>query len=58
MNCFDFVWLTILLTEEGLERWRDVYEYVYKYIRLMEKDGIQEWIFKEIQMMNKIGFDF
>ncbi len=48
----------ISLTEEGFAEWRDVAAHVFQYIREVRQRGIEEWRFRENQILSEIGFRF
>lgn len=48
----------ISLTESGFERWQDVGAYVFQYIREIRQRGIEEWRFKENQVLSEIDYRF
>ena len=48
----------ISLTEEGYQNWDQVTGYVFQYIREVRKRGIEEWRFKENQILAEIEYRF
>ncbi|ORE08646.1 hypothetical protein BCV72DRAFT_203143 [Rhizopus microsporus var. microsporus] len=55
---FEFMRISIDLTEEGLNRYKDVVVIVFKYIDLLKKKGIQSRIFEEVQSLASLAFRF
>lgn len=49
---------TINLTESGLEQVMDVIGLIYQYIAMLQKVGLQEWVFKELQAISEMEFRF
>ncbi|PIA59677.1 hypothetical protein AQUCO_00400519v1 [Aquilegia coerulea] len=50
--------MCIHLTDSGLEKVYDVIGIVYQYIKLLQQISPQNWIFKELQDIGKIEFEF
>lgn len=48
----------IQLSDEGLDQYKRVVEMVFQYINMLRREGPQEWIFREIQQMDQIDFDW
>lgn len=46
------------LTDQGMANWISVADIIFKYVRLLEARGPQEWIFEELKQMGRIDFDF
>lgn len=55
---FDFFKISIDLTKEGVSNYESIIEIVFSYIEIIKKDGLQEWIFKEIRQLENINFRF
>lgn len=47
MELFSFIGVKIELTEQGLENYEKVLQLIFKYIEIIKKKGVQEWIFNE-----------
>lgn len=50
--------ITIQLTEDGLTQQHKVVALVYKMIRILKREGINEWRYKEQQQLGNIDFRF
>jgi secreted Zn-dependent insulinase-like peptidase len=50
--------LNISLTEEGFRHVSDIVAYVFQYLRLLESEGVEGWIFDEQQKLAEISFEF
>lgn len=50
--------IAVTLTPEGLENWEEVAELVFSTIELLEREGIQPWIYEEANQINEIAFQF
>ena len=50
--------ITVTLTEKGVKKYERVMELVFSYIEMLRKHKIQEYTFKENQMMAQIDFDY
>lgn len=46
------------LTDSGVQKVEQIIGYTLHYIENLKKNGIQEWVFNEIQLINKIKFDY
>ena len=57
INLFTKMQVSIKLTKKGLEMYRDVCEILFKYLNILKDKGIQKYIFKEKQYINKLKFD-
>ncbi|KAI7895156.1 Metalloenzyme, LuxS/M16 peptidase-like protein [Mucor mucedo] len=55
---FEFMRISVDLTEEGLTHYQDVILTVFKYINLLKKDGVQSRIFEEVQSLASLAFRF
>eukprot|EP01121_Diplochlamys_sp_Union-15-3_P012400 TRINITY_DN3708_c0_g1_i4.p1 TRINITY_DN3708_c0_g1~~TRINITY_DN3708_c0_g1_i4.p1 ORF type:complete len:951 (+),score=168.25 TRINITY_DN3708_c0_g1_i4:43-2895(+) len=55
---FSFFKVSLDLTEEGINFIEDIITSIYQYIKLIKKDGIQQWIFQEMKQLAEIGFRF
>ncbi|KAI9266092.1 Metalloenzyme, LuxS/M16 peptidase-like protein [Sporodiniella umbellata] len=55
---FEFMRISVDLTEEGLSRYQDVMFAVFKYIELLKKQGVQQSIFEEVQSLASLAFRF
>ena len=53
-----FFSVSIRLTEEGLEKYREVVKIVFQYIALVKETPPQEWIFEEAKGMSEVDFRF
>ncbi len=54
-SCFT---ITIELTNNGLEHIHDIIEIIFAYIKLLQKDGVQQWIYDEIETVSQCSFRF
>jgi secreted Zn-dependent insulinase-like peptidase len=52
------LYLGINLTQEGLEHTDDIIDIIFQYIRLMQKSGVQKWLFEEQQQMANLRFRY
>ncbi|WP_390617862.1 insulinase family protein [Maricurvus nonylphenolicus] len=50
--------ISIQLTEDGLKQHHKVVAVVYKMIRILKREGINEWRYKEQQQLGNIDFRF
>eukprot|EP00177_Eucheuma_denticulatum_P003195 GFKZ01005765.1.p1 GENE.GFKZ01005765.1~~GFKZ01005765.1.p1 ORF type:complete len:989 (+),score=151.19 GFKZ01005765.1:159-3125(+) len=57
MTFGDFL-VSITLTKEGVDHINDVVAVVYDYIRMLRKEGIKEWLFKEEAKVGETAFRF
>ena len=48
----------ISLTDEGLRHVSEIVGYVFQYIRLLETQGVKQWIFDEQRTLAELGFEF
>ncbi|RHZ61222.1 hypothetical protein Glove_349g91 [Diversispora epigaea] len=55
---FSFFEVTISLTPEGLDNYREVIKVVFQYIKMIQESSIQEWIFRENQDILNIEYRF
>ncbi|EIE83827.1 hypothetical protein G6F46_002708 [Rhizopus delemar] len=55
---FEFMRISVDLTEEGLNRYRDVIFTIFKYINLLKQEGVQQRIFEEVQSLASLAFRF
>ncbi|KAI9321267.1 Metalloenzyme, LuxS/M16 peptidase-like protein [Dichotomocladium elegans] len=55
---FEFLRISIDLTEEGLRCYEDVVVCVFQYIELLRRAGVQESIFNEVQSLASLAFRF
>jgi insulysin len=46
------------LTPAGLESWYQIVETVFQYLKYIETNGPQEWIWQELANMSKLNFRF
>ncbi|KAL6628157.1 a-pheromone processing metallopeptidase-like protein Ste23 [Neocallimastix sp. 'constans'] len=53
---FDNFKIEISLTEKGLSNYEEVIEIVFQYIEMLKKEGVQEWIYNELETMSKCIF--
>eukprot|EP01101_Sappina_pedata_P000854 TRINITY_DN11001_c0_g1_i1.p1 TRINITY_DN11001_c0_g1~~TRINITY_DN11001_c0_g1_i1.p1 ORF type:complete len:972 (+),score=420.53 TRINITY_DN11001_c0_g1_i1:59-2917(+) len=54
----EFFKTSVEMTEEGLKNWEGVVAIVFGYIRMLESQGPQEWIYEEVRKMTQIDFDY
>ena len=50
--------VNISLTQEGLNHTDEISEQLFAYIQVMQKDGVQQWVFDELQQLSKMQFAF
>ena len=50
--------LTVVLTKAGFENLEDVLAAVFSYLKMMERVGVSERIFKEIKEIEDLDFEF
>ncbi|GLT80672.1 hypothetical protein SLA2020_520990 [Shorea laevis] len=50
--------MSIHLTDSGLEKIYDIVGYVYQYLKLLRQLSPQEWIFKELEDIGNMEFNF
>lgn len=50
--------VSITLTKEGVDHVDDIVAVVYDYIRMLRKEGIKEWLFKEEASVGQTAFRF
>ncbi len=50
--------VNISLTPEGFERYREVVDLSFQYLRMIRQAGVQPWVFAEEQQLNDIAFRF
>jgi insulysin len=50
--------IDIQLTQKGLDRYLDVIQYCFSYIRLLREKGIPDHTFREIQRMAELDFTY
>ncbi|KRZ08336.1 Insulin-degrading enzyme [Trichinella zimbabwensis] len=55
---FWFFSIDVEVTESGLEHVDDIAQLVFEYISLVRTEGVQEWIHRECEDLNKIEFRF
>ena len=50
--------LSLVLTDEGHEHFKEVLETIFSYINMLRREGPQKRIFEEIQEIENINFRF
>ena len=50
--------VNISLTQEGLNHIDEISEQLFAYIQVIQKDGVQQWVFDELQQLSKMQFAF
>ncbi|CAF1145140.1 unnamed protein product [Adineta steineri] len=55
---FNFFYVYLELTIEGLGRWEKIIHIVYQYIAMLRKEGPKEWIFDERKNLKAMHFQF
>ncbi|KRZ92119.1 Insulin-degrading enzyme, partial [Trichinella sp. T8] len=55
---FWFFNIDVEVTESGLRHVDDIAQLVFEYISLVRNEGVQEWIHRECENLNKIEFRF
>jgi insulysin len=58
MSTNSFVEIDIVLTDEGMKHHLDIYNLIYKYIDLLKREGVKEWIYDECRQLSDVGFRF
>ncbi|ORX72599.1 hypothetical protein BCR32DRAFT_237726 [Anaeromyces robustus] len=53
---FDNFKIEISLTEKGLSNYEEIIEIVFQYIEMLKREGVQEWIYNEMEIMSKCSF--
>ena len=53
---FSIFQLSVILTVKGLVQWMRVTAIVYQYIHMLKEEGIQKWVFDELQQLGQIEF--
>ncbi|KAL7274797.1 metalloprotease [Rhizina undulata] len=53
-----FFYITVKLTEEGLENYEEVVKTVFQYINIVKTTPVQEWVMRELQAVAAIDFKF
>ncbi len=57
-SLFTLLQVTVVLTAKGLANWVQVVTAVVQYLTLMKREGPQEWIFRELQRIAQLEYDF
>ncbi|KAH6579183.1 hypothetical protein BASA60_003367 [Batrachochytrium salamandrivorans] len=55
---FEFMRISVELTESGLENYEEIIEIIFQYISLIKNSPIEEWIFHECQALSSMAFRF
>ncbi|KAF7727647.1 Insulinase (Peptidase M16) [Apophysomyces ossiformis] len=55
---FEFLRISVDLTEEGLAHYEDVIVNIFSYIELLKKTGVREPTFREVQSLASLAFRF
>ncbi|KAI9477913.1 MAG: Metalloenzyme, LuxS/M16 peptidase-like protein [Benjaminiella poitrasii] len=55
---FEFMRISVDLTEQGLTHYQDVILAIFMYINLLKKEGVQSRIFEEVQSLASLAFRF
>jgi insulysin len=55
---FEFMTISIDLTEEGFAHRYEVVEYAFQYIELLKRSKPQEWVYNELKNMGEIQFQY
>ncbi|KAG0170307.1 Insulinase (Peptidase M16) [Apophysomyces sp. BC1034] len=55
---FEFLRISVDLTEEGLAHYEDVIVNIFNYIELLKRTGVQKSIFAEVQSLASLAFRF
>ncbi|CAF4013700.1 unnamed protein product [Adineta steineri] len=55
---FNFFYVYLELTIEGLGRWKEIIYIVYQYIAMLRKEGPKKWIFGECKNLKAMHFQF
>jgi len=53
-----FFSITIELTEQGYEHYKDVITIIFQYFEMLKQQGSQKWIFDECKTLDDISFQF
>ncbi|ORX57728.1 hypothetical protein BCR36DRAFT_277844 [Piromyces finnis] len=56
INEYDNFKIEISLTEKGLSNYEEIIEIVFQYFEMLKKEGVQEWIYDELEIMSKCSF--
>ena len=57
-SSFFFFDIVVDLTEEGLNDPWSVLQAIFEYVHLLRKEGVEEWVFKELKALGEISFRF
>jgi secreted Zn-dependent insulinase-like peptidase len=55
-SLYSLFFITVTLTENGIANWIDVVRHVNEYLKMLQTQEPQQWVFDEIQKMSKISF--
>jgi len=55
---FELFVVSVTLSENGIEFVEEIVKIIFQYIRLIEQQGLQQWIHEEITAANRIQFRF
>lgn len=58
MRLFSFMNVTIKLTKKGLKNVNRVLGFVFQYVDMLQREGVQQWVFEESKLLNKLNFNF
>ncbi|MEH6625798.1 MAG: insulinase family protein [Motiliproteus sp.] len=50
--------ISISLTPEGFERYQEVVDLSFQYLRLIQREGLQTWVFEEEKSISNTAFRF
>jgi len=53
-----FFCITVELTEQGYEHYKDVITIIFQYFEMLKQQGSQKWIFDECKTLDDISFQF
>jgi insulysin len=58
MGVFTQLGIKISLTEEGFENYEKVVAFVFEYVKMLQRQGVQRWVFEEQARIQQIAFQF
>jgi secreted Zn-dependent insulinase-like peptidase len=50
--------VNVSLTQQGLQHTDEISEQLFAYIQVLQKEGVQQWVFDELQQLSKMQFAF
>eukprot|EP01124_Arcella_intermedia_P016527 TRINITY_DN23144_c0_g1_i1.p1 TRINITY_DN23144_c0_g1~~TRINITY_DN23144_c0_g1_i1.p1 ORF type:complete len:973 (+),score=184.03 TRINITY_DN23144_c0_g1_i1:70-2919(+) len=55
---FSFFGVQMKLAKDGFDHIDDIINIIYQYIAILNREGIDKWVFEELQSLGEIGFRF